>query len=295
LADSSGTYGSSDREVNFIFDILLDSTAEGSNRRNLTFKTPVSQLTVGLSDGIVMPLGKFEMPLKIVYEYNTAGWYREGSTSGYVLASGASDWEKAGTVSSFNADTGVGVISFETFVPGRMVVAEKGMDYYDDISRSYAKKSISNVASVHVLKSVTGNKFEPDRYLTIGDGARLMLDMLDADYGSNYMALAVRAGIVQSFDGNLPGSNCTREKLIAMAVRVIELKTSQKAITTVDDTGIFKDIGQVSAVFLPKIRFALEKGIITSRFSDTLGPKDPITRAETMILLEKLLRYAGEL
>jgi len=295
LADSSGIYGSSAGEANFIFNIILDSTAEGSNTKNLTFKTPVSQLTVGLSDGILMPLGKFEMPLKIVYEYNTAGWYREGSISGYMLASGASDWEISGTIGSFDADTGVGEISFETFVPGRMVVAEKGMDYYDDISRSYAGKSIANVATIHELKSVTGNKFEPDRYLTIGDGARFMLDMLDADYGSNYMAIAVKAGIVQSSDSNSPDSNCTREKLIAMAVRIIELKTSQKAAATVDDTGIYKDIGQVGAVFLPKIRFALENGIITSRFSDTLGPKDPITRAETMTLLEKLLRYAGEL
>ena len=46
---------------------------------------------------------------------------------------------------------------------------------------------------------------------------------------------------------------------------------------------------------LPKIKFAQEIGVITSRFSDTLGPKDPVTRAETMVLLEKLLRYAGEL
>lgn len=295
LADSSGAYGSSTGDANFIIAFVLDSTTAGSNIRNMNFRTPVSQLSVGLSDGILLPLGRFERPLKVIYEYTAATWYKEGSTSGYMLAAGAADWQKSATAGAFDVDRGIGELSFETFVPGRMAVAEPGMDYYEDISGSYARQSIANIVSVHELKSVKGSRFEPDKYLTVGDAAKFMLDMLDADYGSNYMTIAAKAGIVQSSDAGSPNSNCTREKLIAMAVRTAEIKTSQKALATVDHTAIYKDIGQVSAVFLPKIRFALESGVITSRFSDTFGPKDPVTRAESMILLEKLLRYAGEL
>lgn len=295
LADSDGVYGSATGEANFIFGIILDSSTEGSNTKNLNFKTPVSKLEIGLSDGIVTPVGKLEEPLKVIYEYTSAGWYRQGVTEGYVLASDTTDWKKSETAGRFDPDNNLGLISFETFLPGRMAIAELGTDYYEDISKSYAKKSIANVASVHELKSITGGKFEPDKYLSIGDGAKFMLDMLDVSYGSNYMTFAVKAGIVQSADSSKPTANCTREKVIAMTVRVCELKTSQKAAATADDTYIYKDIGQVSASLLPKIRFAMENGIITSRFSDTLGPKDPITRAEAMVLLEKLLRYAGEL
>lgn len=295
LPGSSGTYGSSAAEANFIIAFILDSTTTGSDIRNMNFRTPVSQLSVGLSDGILMPVIRFEQPLKVIYEFTEAAWYKEGLTSGYMLAAGAAEWQKSATTGVFDADRSIGELSFETYIPGRMAVAEQGKDIYEDISGSYARNSIANVVSVHELKSVKGSRFEPDKYLTVGDAVKFMLDMLDADYGSGYMTLAAKAGIVQSSDIGSSILNCTREKMIAMAVRTAEIKTSQKALATVDHTGIFKDIGLVSAVYLPKIRFAIESGIITSRFSDTFGPKDPVTRAEAMILLEKLLRYSGEL
>jgi hypothetical protein len=80
-----------------------------------------------------------------------------------------------------------------------------------------------------------------------------------------------------------------------MAMRICELKTSQKAASDTADISVYKDISQVSPALLPRLRFAQENGLITSRFSDTLGPKDVVTRAEAMVLLEKVLRYAGEI
>lgn len=295
LADSNGVYGSPKGEANFVIDITLDSPYADSNTKNLIIKSPVSELEIGISDGITNPIETFSMPLKVVYEYDSAGWYKPGVTSGYVLKSGSTEWVKNVSTGSFDPDANLGTLSFDTLVPGRMAIADQGTNYYDDISGSYAKNSIINVASAHRLKSVTGRKFEPSKTLTIGDAARFMLDVLDVDYGSDYMSLAAKAGIVQSADAGNASANCTREKLIGMAMRVCELKTSQKAKATSGSTSVYRDIGQVSSVLLPKVRFAEENGVITSRFSDTLGPKDPVTRAESMALLEKLLRYAGEL
>lgn len=295
LADSNGIYGSVKGEANFVIDITLDSPYSGSNTKNLILRSPVSDVEIGLSDGITDPLEAFRMPLKIVYDYSPAGWYKPGITSGYVLPSGSSDWVKSVSAGSFDTDAGLGTLSFETLVPGRMVVADQGMNYYDDISGSYAKNSIINVASAHKLKSISGRKFEPSKTLTTGDSSKFMLDLLDVSYGNDYMTLAAKAGIIQSADINNVSANCTREKMIGMAMRVYELKTSEKAKASSDDTAVYKDINQVSPALLPKIKFAQEIGVITSRFSDTLGPKDPVTRAESMVLLEKLLRYAGEI
>ena len=295
LADNRGVYGSVEGEANFIFNIVLDSSTAGSNTKNLSFKTPVSKLEIGLSDGLTSSMKNLQRPLKILYEYTTVNWYKQNVTAGYVLPAGLTQWQRNVSSGIFDLDSNVGTLAFETFEPGRMGVADLGSDFYDDVSGNYARKSISNVVSVHPLKSVTGRKFEPLKNLTVGDGARFMLDMLDVDYGSNYMSLAVKSGILQSSDQNSGSAGCTREKLIAMAMRVCELKTSQKARATMDYTGVYKDIGQATPTLLPKIRFAQEIGVITSRFSDTLGPKDVVTRAESMVLLEKLLRYAGEL
>ena len=295
LTDDIVMYGTSAKDATVEFEITLDSSSTGSNIKNLNFKTPVSELEVRVSDGIAIPVESFEKPLKVIYEYTAAEWYKQDVTAGYILTVDTSVWKKYNASGIFDADSGMGSLSFETFDAGKMAVGEPGNNYYDDISRSYAVKAIVNVASVHDLKSVAGRKFEPDKYLTIGAGAKFMLDILDLEYGSNYMVLAVKSGIVQNADRSKTASNCTREKFIAMVIRVCELKTSQKAKATINDAGIYKDISQVNAVLLPKINYAQEIGVITSRFSDTLGPKDPITRGEAMVLTEKLLRYAGEL
>lgn len=280
----------------FEFRIVLDCKADGAGADNINFKTPVSELKITVSgSGGNMPVESFEKPLKVIYEYTASDSYRQDVTAGYIFASGPAAWEKAAAAVIYNADAGMGTLTFETRAPGKMAAGEPGSSYYTDISRSYAAKSIANIISVHDLKSVTGKKFEPDKYLTVGAGAKFMLDMLDAEYGSDYMSLAVKSGIVRREDGGRASSNCTRETLIVMVVRVCELKTSQKAEASVNNTGVYKDISQAGAVFLPKIMYAQEIGVITSRYSDTLGPKDPVTRAEAMILIEKMLRFAGEL
>jgi hypothetical protein len=295
LADGNGVYGSASGGANFEIGITLDSTTADSDISNLTFKSAISEIEIGFSDGIVKPMENLEKPLKVEYEYASADWYKMGATAGYVLPAGAIAWQECNTVGKFDVDTGLGKLSFETNKPGRMAVSEKGKNYFSDISNSYARKSIENVASVHSLKSISGKKFEPEKNLTMGDAVKFMLDMQDVGYDSNFMILAAKAGMIQNADSGSISAVCTREKLIAMVVRLCELKTSAKAKATVDDTGVYKDIGQVSAALLPKIKFAQENGVITSRFLDTLGPKDPITRAEAMVLIEKMLRYSGEL
>ena len=277
--------------------ITLDDTANGSNTANLSFKTPVSSVGISLEtgDGKETPIQQFDKPLKFVYDYTSPDWYKAGVTAGYILKPGSTDWQKLDTSAKYDSAAGKGQLSFETGKTGRLAVIEPGTDLYDDIGNSFAKNSIINVASAHKLKSITGSSFQPDNYLTNGDAVKFMLDMLDYNYGAGYMNYAVRAGFLDGADATKPDADCTREKLIAMVVRLYEIKTSQKATATSDDTNIYKDIGQVDSSLLPSIRFAVESGVITSRFSDTLGPKDPVTRAETMTLLEKLLKFTGEL
>jgi hypothetical protein len=295
LADKNGEYKSANSAAYYKIDITLDSTSGTSNTRNLIFKSPVSLLEIALNDGMEACVTNFYKPLNIIYEYSDATWYRQGTTLGLVLVQNSQEWRQSVASGSYDPDKRSGRLIFETLVPGRLAAGERGMDFYDDISSSYAKKSIANVASLYELKAVLGRKFEPGKTLTMADAAKFMLDIMDVEYGTNYMALAVKSGIVRRADSTNPTAVCTREKLVAMAVRVIELKTSQKATPTVDDTGIYKDASQISVSLLPQIKFALENGIITSRFYDTFGPKDPVTRAETMILAEKILRFSGEL
>lgn len=294
MADSNGVYGTAAYESNFIIDITLQADPSG-DVSNMTFKTPVTELEVGLSSGLTHKIDKFGKPLKVEYEFSPATWYKPGSTYAYYLPAGKSAWQKTSVTRNYDPDAGKGTLTFEMSVPGKMAIADQGQDVYSDISTSYARNAIANVAKLHELKSVTGKKFEPNKNLTIGDGVKFMLDIMDYEYGTGYMTIAAKAGIVSSADTGRSGEYCTREQLISMAVRICELKTSERAGNDSVDLTMYKDIGEASPALLPKIRYAQRTGVITSRFSDMLGPKDIVTRAEAMVLIEKLLRYAGEL
>ena len=294
LANANGTYIHGTNGGDFVIEITPQSTIEG-NVSNMTFKTPVSKVDVSVLDGMTFSIAKFQKPLKIVYDYSQASWYKPGTTFGYYLPDGDDSWQKTIGVGSFNPDIKKGLLSFEMPVPGRMAAVDQGHEFYDDTSRSYAARSIGNVAATHELKSVKGSSFEPAKNLTIGDGVKFMLDVMDEDYGADYMTLAAKAGIIKGVDKDKAGSYCSRELLISMAMRVCELKTGQKATSDTADMSIYRDIGQASASLLPRLRYAQDNGIITSRFSDILGPGDTVTRAEAMVLLEKVLRFAGEL
>lgn len=276
--------------------IVLNIPNPGAEAKNLTFRTPVTGVEIGLVSGSdTTPLTRLGEPLQVKVSYPAADWYKEGTTAGYFNSPGSNTWTKASTSGKFDPDYGTGTLSFDVDKPGNVAVADQGKDFFDDISRHWARNSINNVMSVHPLKGMTGRKFEPEKYITHLDAVKFMLDMLEYDYGSDPMNMAVKSGIIPSADSQKPGADCTREKLIAMAVRVVELKSGEKAAAQGNDAGGFKDIGQVTPALLPKIRFAMESGIFISRFSDLLGPKDPVSRGEAMVLLEKLLKYAGEL
>lgn len=294
MADKNGVYGSATSESDFIIDIVLQAEASGDTR-NMTFRTPVSEIAVSLSEGLTRKISSFGKPLKVEYEYTSAGWYEPGTTYGYYLPAGESAWKKVPLQRSYNYDAGVGTLAFEMPVPGKMAIADQGADFYTDISGSYARRAIANVASVHELKSVTGKKFEPTKDLTVGAAVRFMLDIMDVEYGVNYMTIAAKAGIINAADTGRADEKCTREMLISMAARVCEIKTGERIGNDQTDLSVYKDIGQASPALLPRIRYAHRTGVITSRFSDMLGPKDIVTRAEAMVLLEKLLRFAGEL
>jgi len=281
---------------NFEIDIELESSEYESEMKNIKPLTKATGFKIFALDGEnPVIISTFKKPLKVTFLYTDRSWYTEGQTFGYVYNEEKSGWEKAASSAYYDRDNGQGYMSFEISIPGDVLAAEPDDNFYDDIGRHWAARSIKNVASAHALKSITGRIFEPDNFVTIGEAVKFMLDMMDYDYSNDYMMLAVRSGIASSADIGNVNSLCTREKLITMTVRLYELKSGEKAVVSGSNITSYSDINEVSAGALQKVKFAVENGIIISRFSDILGPKDPVTRAEAMVLLEKLLVFVGEI
>lgn len=280
-------------DFNTEVDIELESNKKAEE--NLNLRTVVTGFRINALSGsnriAVDPLDK---PLKVLYSYTGGSWYKYGLTFAYMYNERLGAWQKIDTDNGYNADSDHGYMIFEIVNTGDFVIAEQYGDYFDDIGKHWARNSINSVASVHPLKSVAGKRFDPDSFVTLGDAVKFMFDVLDYNYGNDYLALAVKSGLIASSNSGGPEEVCTREKLVAMAVRVYEIKTGSVAKAS-SGAKIFNDMSEVTSVLLPRIRFAAENGIITSRFEKTFGPKDPVSRGETMVLLEKLLIFAGEM
>ncbi|HHW47935.1 MAG TPA: fibronectin type III domain-containing protein, partial [Clostridiaceae bacterium] len=281
---------------NFEINIELESSEYDSQIKNIKPLTKATGFRIFALDGEnPVTVSAFKKPLKVTYLYTDRYWYTDGQTFGFIYNEESSEWEKAVASAYYDRDNGQGYMSFEVLVPGDILVAELDDNFYDDIGKHWAARSIKNVASAHALKSIPGRKFDPDSFITVDEAVKFMLDMMDYDYGNDYMILAVRSGIASSGDVGNANRLCTREKLITMTVRLYELKSGEKAVASGGNITSYKDINEVSPGALQKVKFAIENGIIISRFSDTLGPKDPVTRAEAMVLLEKLLVFTGEI
>ncbi len=287
------------REIGGTGDYNIEITIELESDRkvdkNINPKTVVTGLRIAaIAGGNKTAVDSLDKPLKVLYAYTGKNWYNYGVTSAYLYSENAGYWKMIELSSLYNADTDERYVVFEIVNTGDFVIAEHKGDYFDDIKNHWARNSINNVASVYSLKSVPGRNFDPDSFITVGDAVKFMLDILDYDYGNNYMALAEKSGIIISAGSAKPGSVCIREQLVAMVVRVYEIKTGSMAKAS-SGAEIFKDMNEVSSALKQRIRFAAENGIITSRYSNTFGPKDPVQRGEAMVLIEKLLVYLGEL
>lgn len=281
---------------NYQIHISAEDAAKNTNQYKMIFKTKVVNVAINTSEGsTAVPVKKFGKPLKVMFPYSGDNWYREGKTSGFIYKPDIDKWEIAATQNIFNADTGKGYAAFETLYPGKMAIADKGNRYFDDINGHIFESSINNVAAVHEIKSIGGRLFQPDKACTMSEAVKFMLDIMDYQYGSDFMAVAAKTGMIFREDASNLGAGCTREKAIVMVARLYELKTGETASSINEGISIFDDMDKVDRRLLPKVEFAVENGIAIGKDPHHLCPKDIITRGEIMGLLERLLVLIGEI
>jgi len=282
----------------FNYQILVSFSTDrlSSYAANLNFKTKVVGLEVNAyNGGNAVPVTSFRKPLKVEIPYTGSDWYIEGTTSAYMQSQDNNLWEKRETENFYDGDEDAGYVTFETLKTGKYAVADAFGSYYTDISGHIFEDAINNVSSVHEIKSISGKKFEPDKECTIGDAVKLMLDVMDYNYGNDYMTVAVKAGLIDRSDAGNGKEKCTRQKAIAMAVRLYEIKSGTKAKTQYKGYSIFKDMDKVDPALIERVSFAAENGIAVGKQDNYLYPTSVITRGEVMGLLERIMMLSGEI
>jgi len=271
------------------------STVSNSNK-NLTFKTAAIGIGVKAnSSGSAITVDEFANPLSISIPFTAKNWYNAGKTIPLKYSPGVNEWLALSSASaSYDTDSGKGNLTFGTMNPGEYAVADKGSSFFDDIYGSEFEASIINVATACELKSISGRQFKPDSNIGTSDAVKLVMDVLGYKYDANYMTAAVRAGIIRSEDSKNISKPAARECVIAMAVRTYEIKSSEKATPSGTSNAGYSDMSKVSSVFMQKVRYAAENGLLPQSWS-TIQPKAAITRGEVMYMLEKVLALTGDI
>ncbi|RCX11236.1 S-layer family protein [Anaerobacterium chartisolvens] len=281
---------------NYQISLVLNDTATRTDEQNVNFKTNVVRLEVSAYDGgNSIPVNAFNKPLKVIVPYDGSTWYKEGITSGYVYDDSTGQWKKAGSSNTFDIDNERGNLSFETIIPGGIAAADTGKAFFDDIYGTRYEDSITKIASVYNLKSVSGRTFRPSKSLTVSDGIKLVMDVYGYSYGADFMSTAAKAGFIAPADISNASAGCTREKATVMAVRLYELKTGEKSKPDSGFSSGYSDLNGVAAVNTSRVRFAIQNGMVEGKSATAFGPKDIITRGELMGILEKVLVIAGEI
>lgn len=261
------------------YEIAISSSkVNKANIKNMTVKVETGDYKISAFEGAnKIPVNQVLKPLQYVVMYNDESWYNNGKTSGFVYDTNISAWSRTSTSAVYNRDIARGKLTFETIKTGNTMVAQFGNDYYDDIYYHKYETVINNVATVHEIKSVPGRLFAPDVNATLGDSVRLMFDVLDYKYGSNYMEEAFKAGLLSYNEIYSSSKNSTVLKAYSMVIRLFELKSGTVLSSE------------------KKLNFISSNGFTIIREGKAVSPDSVITRGEVMYLIEKLLVFIGEI
>ncbi len=276
-----------------VLNISFPDAGSLVSTEKLSFKTGVISLTASaVEGGKSTQIRRFESPLKVVFSHSGQGWFIEGVTSGYVKSPNGT-WKAVETYQSPDRGGKGGQVYFALEEPGYFAVADRSRTRFRDTGTSRYGDAIEKLALIYDLKCVGGDLFKPDNRATILFCIELAMDVLGQDYSAS-AEKAVKAGLISIQDALYPEADCTREKGAAIAVRIYEIKTGQRASPS-GEVNIYRDQAEISRELRDKVLFAAENGLLAVEPGKLLSPRAELSRGEFAFMLERALLLAGEI
>ncbi len=268
-----------------VFEFSATIVSDSSSKAITSFDVPLT---------ITIKLSKDE--LKNVDESKLGVYYYNESTG---------DWEYVG--GAFNAATGE--IQFDTshFSYYAIMVFEKT---FGDMSNHWARSYIETMASKHITKGKSDSVFDPDNNTTRSEFVALVvraLGLLESDepetlpYSDVSLTKWYYSEISKAFDNNLitsssefyPELDISRED---MTVIISAALMSTGGYEILDESEVdliledFEDADIISDGNRSAVALAIKHGIINGRTVSTIVPDANATRAETMVVVSRLLK-----
>lgn len=195
----------------------------------------------------------------------------------------------------------------QVIVPG---LTTSYMKIFKDIAGHWAKADIMQMVDQKIVEGMDSDRFAPNNNVTRAQFAALITRALDLKEGDgrnpfsdvkagawyeDTVKRAYSAGIISgvSTTAFAPDQSITREEMSAMLMRA---KAAAQGVKADDLQGgssaVFKDAGKISAWAQKSVGFAVSSGLMKGRTETTFAPKEHATRAESAVVIKRLLSAA---
>lgn len=187
-------------------------------------------------------------------------------------------------------------------IPMAMVPADA---LKNDYSNHWAKTTIQKWVDMGYVKGVGNQGVMPNKTITRAEFVRMVnqrygytkmaeknnfTDVTSSKWFYNDVLIAQKEGYIAGLTATTfdPQGNITREQAISIVARILGLKDN----TTVANK--FKDAYSISGYAKGAVGAVIDAGIIAGYEDGTIKPKKNLTRAEAMIILEKVYDLLGK-
>ncbi|WP_339157331.1 S-layer homology domain-containing protein [Paenibacillus sp. FSL W8-0186] len=208
-----------------------------------------------------------------------------------------------GTLEYMGGTLAEGMITAKIHHLGKYAVLEYNKTFADVGESHWASQAIKKMAAKHIIAGIDDTRFDPQGSVTRAEFAAMLTRALgltaadtltftdvspDAWY-AEAVAKASSAGIVHGRDSNTfaPNAVITREEMAVMIVRAYKYLHGEETTTSYLES--FSDNGQIEPWAKEAVGAAQAWDLIRGRGNNQFAPKAPMTRAESVLVVSKIL------
>ncbi len=287
-------------------EVLSDDKASGAGMPLLSKVVNVTLKNGTLSGKAIVTLyydksklTSDQVPVAYCYDEQSGKWVR---LEGTVDAAG-------GTVTA-HADQ---LAMFAVFAETKQQAPPAPTTSFKDMQGHWAAEAVGRLAEAGIISGYPDGTFGPDRQITRAEVTAIMVKLLGLEPGKESelkfkdnaaipawakgaVAAAVKEGIIKGYphpDGSLTfgaGRQLSRAEMAAMAAGVLEKKLGSIAPAELK----FTDAAAIPSWAKNSVATVVAKGIVSGYPDGTFKAANKITRAETAVIVLRLLEVLGE-
>lgn len=254
-------------------------------------------------DGKQTAYTKFDKPVAVSVSVSGKTFKDKRKVAAYAVTGGKLDYE-GGKVTGET-------FTFKTHQTGKFAIYENSKTF-KDIKTHWAKDEIEVLASREIVKGKTDELFAHGESVTRAQFAVLVaraLNLPTSEYKGTFkdvpasytwaaleIEAANRAGIISGMGNGkfAPNEKITREQMAAMVIRAIEYKDAS-VLDGVKAPASFKDSKNISNFAKDYVGQAAALKLVNGYADQKFAPKADTTRAQSAVILYRLLDALGEL